>query len=184
MGGVYGEISQNNQPNPYLVADEKNITTPGGKKLTMINPAYMTRQVHEIALQDSNIIGHITSLNPIRPENFADEWEKHALESLRNGKHEVSEIVQFNNEQYFRYMAPLIVENSCLKCHQYQGYKLGDLRGGISVSIPFAPTKTEQQQEIYSVMKSFGLLWLVGVIAIVTSSINIKKNSNRTKYPH
>ena len=33
----------------------------------------------------------------------------------------------------FRYMAPLFVEESCLQCHADQGYKVGDVRGGISV---------------------------------------------------
>jgi hypothetical protein len=35
--------------------------------------------------------------------------------------------------------APLITENSCLKCHAKQGYKIGDIRGGISVTLPFFP---------------------------------------------
>lgn len=33
-------------------------------------------------------------------------------------------------------MAPLYINESCLKCHQYQGYKIGDFRGGISIWIP------------------------------------------------
>ncbi len=33
-------------------------------------------------------------------------------------------------------MAPLYVNNACLECHEYQGYKVGDLRGGISVMLP------------------------------------------------
>lgn len=39
--------------------------------------------------------------------------------------------------RYF-YMAPLITKKSCLKCHAKQGYKEGDIRGGISVTVPFA----------------------------------------------
>jgi diguanylate cyclase (GGDEF)-like protein len=34
-------------------------------------------------------------------------------------------------------MAPLITEKSCLKCHAKHGYKEGDIRGGISVTLPF-----------------------------------------------
>ena len=34
---------------------------------------------------------------------------------------------------FYRYMAPLKVEKSCLTCHADQGYKVGDIRGGISV---------------------------------------------------
>lgn len=33
-------------------------------------------------------------------------------------------------------MAPLVTEDKCLKCHAFQGYRVGDVRGGISVTIP------------------------------------------------
>ena len=33
-----------------------------------------------------------------------------------------------------RYMAPLKVQESCLGCHAKQGYQVGDIRGGLSVS--------------------------------------------------
>jgi len=47
-GGTYVPISENMQPNPYLKVKERDITTPSGKKLTLVNPAYMIRQVHEL----------------------------------------------------------------------------------------------------------------------------------------
>ena len=34
-------------------------------------------------------------------------------------------------------MAPLMTTKACLKCHEKQGYKEGDIRGGISVTLPF-----------------------------------------------
>jgi len=33
-------------------------------------------------------------------------------------------------------MSPLFVKEACLKCHAEQGYKIGEIRGGISVTIP------------------------------------------------
>ena len=35
-----------------------------------------------------------------------------------------------------RYMAPLLVKPACLRCHEHQGYRVGDVRGGISVTMP------------------------------------------------
>ena len=35
-----------------------------------------------------------------------------------------------------RYMAPLFIKQPCLKCHAELGYKLGDVRGRISVTMP------------------------------------------------
>lgn len=31
------------------------------------------------------------------------------------------------------------METACLKCHAKQGYKVGDIRGGISISFPYSP---------------------------------------------
>lgn len=48
-GGVYVPVSESTPPNPYLAhVEEREIETPAGKRLTLVNPAYMTRQVHEL----------------------------------------------------------------------------------------------------------------------------------------
>ena len=75
-GGVYAPVTPTTPPNPHLShIPERDLTTPSGRRLTLINPAYMTRQVYEIAQETSSVGGHITSLNPIRPENGPDPWE-------------------------------------------------------------------------------------------------------------
>ncbi len=81
-GGVYVPVTQKTKPNPYLDDLERDIITPLGKKLTKVNPAYMTRQVHELALKSNGVRGHITSLNPIRPANAPDPWETQALKAF------------------------------------------------------------------------------------------------------
>lgn len=52
---------------------------------TLVNPAYMTRQVNELAMEMNDFQGHITSLNPIRPENCPDPWEAKALKTFERG---------------------------------------------------------------------------------------------------
>ncbi len=139
-GGVYVPITEKTPPNPYLTqVDEKNIETPKGKKLTLMNPAYMTRQSFELGKETSQYENHITSLNPIRPENKADEWETESLKAFEKGTEVISSIEEMEKEAYFRFMRPLFVEESCLKCHAQQGYSLGQISGGISVSFPFLP---------------------------------------------
>lgn len=46
-GGVYAEVTDETPPNPYLegVVSERDIKTPSGRELTLINPAYMMRQL-------------------------------------------------------------------------------------------------------------------------------------------
>ncbi|MEJ1297114.1 MAG: DUF3365 domain-containing protein [Candidatus Sedimenticola sp. (ex Thyasira tokunagai)] len=131
-GGVYVPIAASTQPNPYLQVPDRDVVTEKGVKLTKINPAYMTRQVGELALESGGVQFHITSLDPIRPQNAPTPWERAALERFELGEKAVGEFL--DDEQKYRYMAPLMVTKGCLKCHAEQGYKLGDIRGGISVT--------------------------------------------------
>jgi Protein of unknown function (DUF3365). len=59
----------------------------------MINPAYMTRQIAEIAAAGDGVRLHITSLNPIRPENRPDPWEAEALARFDRGDKEVLALI-------------------------------------------------------------------------------------------
>jgi diguanylate cyclase (GGDEF)-like protein len=133
-GPVYIPITEQTQPNPYLELPHREITTPSGLQLTMVNPAYMARQISELAAKEK-VYFHLTSLNPIRPGNLADPWEKEALKSFHKGLPEKVEMVNQEGKPVFRYMAPLFVEPSCLACHAKQGYRIGDIRGGISVTL-------------------------------------------------
>ncbi|MFC2152067.1 ATP-binding protein [Bacteroidota bacterium] len=133
-GGVYVPITEQTQPNPYLDVPERDIETIQGKKLTMINPAYMTRQIAELAEKNNDIKYHITSLNPIRPANNADDWETKALKLFEKNPEGIIEKADYDSAAFYRYMAPLVTEESCISCHAGQGYKVGEIRGGISVS--------------------------------------------------
>ena len=141
-GGVYAPLTEQTPANAYLQVVDREIETPHGIKLTKINPAYMTRQVHELGRTASGVRGHITSLNPIRTENKADEWETSALNRFEAGELEVSAIEPMDGIPHMRLMRPLIVDQSCMPCHEQQGYHVGDIRGGISVSVPMPPLQS------------------------------------------
>lgn len=136
-GGVYVPVSENAQRNPYLIHPKRDLVATDGTQLTMINPAYMTRQIAEIAEKAEGVRYHITSLKPIRPANQADRWETETLAMFETGRHrERLSLVETDGVPVHRYMAPLFVKQPCLKCHESQGYHLGQVRGGISVSMP------------------------------------------------
>lgn len=137
-GGVYVPVGRGVEPNPYLEHPLRDLTTREGLQLTMINPAYMTRLIAGIAASDGGVMFRLTSLNPIRPANMADEWEARALRAFEQGTREVTGL-QGGGERLLRYMAPLMVEESCMACHAKQGYRVGDVRGGISVSQRYDP---------------------------------------------
>ena len=140
-GGVYVPITNKVRPNPYLDIPSRDITDINGIKYTKINPAFMTRQIAEITKKKSDILFHITSLKPIRPENVAEPWERSKMVLFDKGLQEWSGFVDIGSKRIYRYIAPLYISKGCLKCHAIQGYKEGDIRGAISVTLPFQPKK-------------------------------------------
>jgi hypothetical protein len=163
-GGVYVRVTEETPPNPYLTVPERDMETTSGQKLTLINPAYMTRQASEVAGPDSGIMTHITSLNPLRPENSPDQWESRALESFEGGTKEVGSVDFIDGREYMRLMHPLVTEEGCLRCHADQGYRAGDIRGGISVAIPMAPFRAIESQHIVTLSLAHGVLWILGLL--------------------
>jgi len=180
-GGVYAPVTENTPPNPYLNVPERDIITPQGQKLTKINPAYMTRQVHVIAAKAYGIRGHITSLNPIRPANAPDPWEAQALKTFKYGAKEASSIEKVNGNDYMRLMRPLMTESGCLKCHAAQGYKVGDIRGGISVSVPMSPLWAVESSNIMMLSLGHGLLWMIGLMGIGFGTHRLSKQITERK---
>ncbi|MEW8193108.1 MAG: DUF3365 domain-containing protein [Candidatus Thiodiazotropha sp.] len=127
----------------------------------MVNPAYMTRQVAELAAQSNGIQLHITSLNPIRPKNKPSDQEREALLEFESEDSDAFSRLLADKDGYrFFYMAPLMTTRACLQCQEKQGYKEGDLRGGISVTIPDV-----HPAPIRGIIVGHGV---IGIIVIVT----------------
>jgi PAS domain S-box-containing protein len=178
QGIVYVPATEYTPPNPYLTVPERDVVTKNGKRLTMVNPAYMTRQVYELMQKDLGVLGHITSLNPIRPENKPDAWEARALQLFNEGRKEFSSVEKINDKIYMRYMAPLITEKSCLKCHASQGYREGEIRGGISISIPMDVFKAIARKDILWRAIAHGLLWLIGLGVLAAGSRRVMRSES------
>jgi signal transduction histidine kinase len=166
-GGVYVPATDETPPNEHLShVPERDITTPSGRRLTLVNPAYMTRQVHAMESGNYGLKGKITSLNPVNPNNAADEWETDALEALKTGLPEISSLEMMDGQEYLRFIGPLVTEEGCLDCHAEQGYKVGDIRGGISVSVPMAPRRAVSRKHVFSMVGGHSLIWLLGMVGI------------------
>jgi len=164
--GVYVPINVKAKQNPYLqeIADHRAVTG-SGKLLTLVNPAHLIHQICEIRPNDSGPYNRITSLNPLRPENAPDPWEAAALKSFEKGNDDLYTVVEINGEKYLRLMRPMPAKPGCLECHPSpQGYKSGDIRGGISVSIPMAPLFAMSKQDIFTFLMAHGTLWFLGLM--------------------
>ncbi|MFO1372913.1 MAG: EAL domain-containing protein [Candidatus Competibacteraceae bacterium] len=166
-GGVYAPATEQTPPNPYLDVPERDLITPSGKALTLINPAYMTRQVHELGAATYGVRSHITSLNPIRPGNAPDEWERQALLAFEQGQKEVVSLETLDGEPYLRFMRPMITEKGCLKCHAAQGYREGDIRGGISASVPWQPYRQALLGQVTATVAGYGTIWGLGLLGLM-----------------
>jgi len=169
-GGVYVPVTEYTRPNPWLETGMKEIRVNPGLTLTKINPAFMTRQVSEIAAERKGIKFHITSLNPLRPGNMPTEREDAALKAFEAGEKEVGMVVNAADGRYYFYMAPLLTEKPCLVCHASQGYREGQIRGGISFTIPYNP-------ESYNLWLALGHLIILsaGIAGIVFSGTRLDR---------
>ncbi len=66
-------------------------------------------------------------------------------------------------QPYYRMIRPFTTEVGCLKCHARQGYKAGDVRGGISMAVPMSPYFAAAHRQIAQVATGLGIIWLIGV---------------------
>ncbi len=166
-GGLYVTPTDRTPPNPHLKhLPGRDIKTSAGKSLTLMNPAYVISQMTREYEGLHGTKGHITSLKLLNPQNAPDPWEVKQLKLFTTGPSEAHELKAEKGMDYLRVMQPLITKKGCLKCHAFQGYKVGDVRGGISVTVPMLPFLKHQQKAVNSWITSFSLLWFIGIIFI------------------
>ena len=167
-GGVYVSQTERDPPNAYLNKSIRSTVTITGQPLTLLNPAYMTRQISGVFEREAGIRIHLTSLKPINPDNKADAWEALALQAFERGslKEEI-ELDTVTSEPMARYMAPLYVKPSCLACHEKQGYKLGEVRGGLSVQWSAQPIFLLMRTEYHRIVAIHTAVWLLISIFLI-----------------
>jgi diguanylate cyclase (GGDEF)-like protein len=169
-GGVYVKKRPGIIENPYLkeistlktaIVDEDN------EVYILKNPAMATREISEMASEERFFSFHITSLKPINPQNRPDKFETAALNKFQTSNiNEIFQLETSDNESVFRYIIPLHVKESCLQCHEAQGYKVGDIRGGISVSIPASDIIAQiKASKTYIVV--FALIVLITITLVI-----------------
>jgi len=137
-GGVWVAKGPKAQTNPYLrrLGVEPDTSTISGTQLTLRNPAVMTNEMSRIADEAGTVRFHLTSLELVNSENSPDAWERTVLERFQVDRREVAITADGPDGHVLRMMRPLVVEKGCLTCHGAQGYRVGDVRGAISLTLP------------------------------------------------
>jgi putative nucleotidyltransferase with HDIG domain len=182
-GGVYVPITQKTPPNKYLShIPNRDVNTTHSQQLTLMNPAYTLSQMMSDYSKNYGTKAHITSTNLLNPKNKADEWESISLEKLEamSEPKAIYEKKYIDGKYYLRYLNPLITKESCLKCHAIQGYKVGDLRGGVSVAIPL----DGYYKEAYEISRvNFLIIFCIYIIGLLVIVYARKKSKEilRTK---
>lgn len=180
-GGVYVPATEDTPPSPYMEhIPERDVVTPSGRTLTLLNPNYMVRQISELYQDLYGVRGHITGLVLLRPENAADIWETNALQEFEHGRPEVTAVTEIEGEPYFRLMRPMVMEEGCMKCHGHLGYKVGDVRGGVGVAVPMKPYFATLTRTNTALVISHGALWLLGVVALGLGAGHIRRHIRDT----
>ena len=183
-GGVYAPVTKDTPPSPYLAhLPERDITTPSGRKLTLLNPAYMVRQLMEYHDRSYGVRGHITGLVLLRPQNAPDEWERQAMLTFKDNRHieEITDITTIEGSPFIRMMRPMYMAPGCDKCHGHLGFKEGDFRGGVSVSLPLTPYLHRRDDQTWVLSASHGAIWLLGLFGIFTGAGNIQRSFAETR---
>ncbi len=166
--GVYVKITDQTQPNPYLVDEQRDLNCDG-ILVTKINPAYMTRQLSEMSDKNMGVQFHVAGLKPLRPGNEPNAWERVALENFSKGKgKEKGELIKRDKDKYFLYMKALIAEPSCISCHAQKGYKEGDVLGGISIKI-----LNPEKAKLFPIILGHLIIGGLGALFILMSGLKL-----------
>ena len=183
-GGMYVTAGADTTPSPYLAhVPERDVVTPSGRQLTLMNPAFMLRQMMDEYSELYGVKGRIVSVNYLNPVNKADPWEESAIHAFERGAQEVSEISEIDGKPHLRLIQPMLMTQDCLLCHGNQGFKVGDVNGGVGVSVPLEEYTVPARYQVRLLSARHAGIWLVGLLGIVAITLRSKKRSlERERY--
>lgn len=171
--GIYVYLKPGEVPNPFL--PQPTLISKDGDTLNLKNPALVTRELSELSQYlGTHFSFHMASQNFINPINKPDTFENSALQYFRTldttqtPKKEFYRMEKENGHYYFRYFAPLFIRESCLSCHSQQGYKLGDLRGGLSVLLFIDDyQKAKKENLLFLLISAFSTIGFLSFLIFV-----------------
>ena len=171
-GGIFVEKLPWVKPSPYM--ENSEMRDIKGKQYVRNTPAMVTKELSKYARDRESYWFHITSLKLTNPDNAPDSFEKKALVDFERDKtSEILSVEKIDNSHYLRYISPLYIEDACLKCHAKQGYKTGDVRGAISITIPLDKTFAQiaENKRNMCIAAIFSLLSLMGAMLFMMNNL-------------
>lgn len=164
-GGVYVKEGPEVRANPFLAG--RDIVDREGKKYVMRNPALTTRELSEYTARAGLYSFRLSSLLPLNPANRVTPFEERSLRQFADkgfdaSREGFSTIDREGGKRVYRRIIPLKVEPGCLGCHARQGYHVGDIRGGLSVTLPLSEADALIARSYFTlVVSAFVIILLV-----------------------
>ncbi len=162
VGGIYVRSDDEE----FSPEDENLVQTETGLLLRRLSGGEMSRRIHESDHAASNFTVRNVSMDPLLPENTPDEWELQAILNLREDDQDYYKVVHDDAGPQLRYFLPAKTTSACLSCHQGPSYEVGQIAGGLSVSLsldPFLAASREHRADIFPIHL---LLWSVGMLGM------------------
>jgi len=179
LGGVWSKNTYSKAHGFLTKYSEQGSEGTDAAVFYLHNPALATREISTLADIKHGYIFTVVSDRFREPKNKPDTFEAEALKLFQNEKITYKDSFQGS---IYRYTEPLFVKKGCLKCHgkldkdvkdpmktillekygkEAFDYKVGDVRGIISIQIP--------QQDLTALLSSVFTIWnvLIGVILIL-----------------
>ncbi len=130
------------------------------------SPAMVTKELSNLLNAKSDFRFHITSLRLKNPANAPDDFERQALHGFEQAAVPITQIETVNGARVFRLMIPLKTEPACLECHADQGYRVGDIRGGLSVLVPMAAVDQNLADSRMALILSAGFITVLVMVVM------------------
>ncbi len=138
-GGVLVKMDSRGAGDMAYFFDDRLETSRGWYR--RFTPSMVTRKLSQYSSNQDLYRFRLASLDPLNPENRADAFEEAALSRFwREGLTESFRFYHQEGKQYFQYVVPLQLEQSCLKCHQNQTGGTNPVYGGLSLVFPAEAT--------------------------------------------
>ncbi len=160
--------------------EQKADATISGFKVRQISQNFRNIRNKPADLDEENLLAKLQQrMNEYRTKGLSEPELRKQIAIWDESK--------INGQDVIRYTQPIIIKKQCLTCHgdkaqapeyvqkNYEtgyGYKVGDLRGAVSIIVP---AQTFQQSRLYDTLLIVGAVLLSGVVIMALLFIIIKK---------
>jgi len=164
-GGLYAVVDEHTRPVSFLAhVPHRDIRADNGQALTLLNPASMLREMMDRYSGLYGIKGRIVGIVTLNPANKADAWEEKSIHAFERGEKEIVEVADMGGKPYLRLIRPMIMQTDCMKCHGHLGFKVGDVRGAVGISVPLTDYFAMARAQMGRSTLFHGSIWFIGLL--------------------